>query len=401
MQIQYQESVEMDQHPEYKTGGNRRKQMREKIKLINQGAYGCIYKPGIGCNGKPSVSTHFVTKLQKETPTSGNEIVLGSKITQIPNYSYHFAPVVSTCPVQLSSINSEYLRQCEVAQKDQKNASKSVYMLNRIRYAGTDTLETYISVRTKSTHFLPKFYEMHIYLLVSLQKLASANIVHFDLKENNIIYNPKIHVPIIIDFGLSIGIDSITNIPSNMSKTNISALYQRAFYVYYEKYPPWCLDIVLCSFIVQQHKQPKADGTNITNADSSRWMTAKVDIDKMLQIIEQFFTKNTIIQSIAEFNSSIVSKSKASWRQYIKEICIGKNGRQVVDTLIKSWKSWDNYGLAGIFMFIWMRYKLADFPSQISTEYQNMLIWIVLSIPTTRPDANSSTQELMSIVKRL
>ena len=46
----------------------------------------------------------------------------------------------------------------------------------------------------------------YIYLLNSLEFLNSQNIVHFDLKGDNILYNLTTNNPLIIDFGISIPI---------------------------------------------------------------------------------------------------------------------------------------------------------------------------------------------------
>ena len=44
----------------------------------------------------------------------------------------------------------------------------------------------------------------YIYLLSSLEFLNSQNVVHFDLKGDNILYNLTTNNPLIIDFGISI-----------------------------------------------------------------------------------------------------------------------------------------------------------------------------------------------------
>ena len=37
----------------------------EGTELINQGAYGCIFRPGIECSGKQLTSKKYITKIQK------------------------------------------------------------------------------------------------------------------------------------------------------------------------------------------------------------------------------------------------------------------------------------------------------------------------------------------------
>ena len=49
-------------------------------KLLAQGGFGCIYYPGINCDGK-SIKEEYkiVSKLQKKNYTSDNEIKIGEE----------------------------------------------------------------------------------------------------------------------------------------------------------------------------------------------------------------------------------------------------------------------------------------------------------------------------------
>ena len=47
-----------------------------KIKILSQGSYGCIFRPGIGCDKTP-LSNQYITKLQRKKKTSENETLLG------------------------------------------------------------------------------------------------------------------------------------------------------------------------------------------------------------------------------------------------------------------------------------------------------------------------------------
>ena len=62
--------------------------------------------------------------------------------------------------------------------------------------------------------------------------LLSMNIVHYDLKGNNIMFNEINKLPLILDFGLSIKMDELK--ADNLEKF---------FYIYAPEYTPWCLEI--------------------------------------------------------------------------------------------------------------------------------------------------------------
>ena len=57
-------------------------------KLLSQGAYGCVYYPGIDCNGNEDKKRKYVTKLQKKGYNSDNEINIGLIVRQLKNFFY-------------------------------------------------------------------------------------------------------------------------------------------------------------------------------------------------------------------------------------------------------------------------------------------------------------------------
>ena len=79
------------------------------------------------------------------------------------------------------------------------------------------------------------------YLLTSIQKLHSKNIIHYDLKNDNIIFNNDTNLPLIIDFGLSL----------DMTKLNSKNITDY-FYIYAADYYIWPPEIHLISYLVQK-----------------------------------------------------------------------------------------------------------------------------------------------------
>jgi len=58
-------------------GGTKSKQ--NKIKLLNRGTYGCIFRPALTCKGGID-QENFITKVQKQTSLSDREHTISEKI---------------------------------------------------------------------------------------------------------------------------------------------------------------------------------------------------------------------------------------------------------------------------------------------------------------------------------
>ena len=66
-------------------------------KLIDSGGYGCLYYPGIDCNGK-LIEEPMVSKLVNDY-SAKREINTGKLVKKIKNYKDHFLPVEHYCNV--------------------------------------------------------------------------------------------------------------------------------------------------------------------------------------------------------------------------------------------------------------------------------------------------------------
>jgi len=111
----------------------------DAAELINQGAYGCLYHPGIECNGKTLRDTQYATKLVLHDEVAENEVAVGNIVKEILNYAVNFVPVVETCGVQLGKVkrnNPHALRGCDIVEeeKGKGRSSKGKFMLMKMPY---------------------------------------------------------------------------------------------------------------------------------------------------------------------------------------------------------------------------------------------------------------------------
>jgi serine/threonine protein kinase len=142
--------------------------------------------------------------------------------------------------VQLAVINNQEIRQCDFLQTDEQRNQQ--YETNKIRYVGSNTLVDYFQKNVDRVENVPLFFKRllanYVVLLNSLNKLISLELIHFDLKENNIMCKDTTGRPILIDFGVSVMADQF-------SSENFRL--QDAFFAYAPDYDPWCIDIcILC-----------------------------------------------------------------------------------------------------------------------------------------------------------
>ena len=179
-------------------------------KLLSQGGFGCVYYPGIRCSKAKSDDNmeDYVTKLQRYNFNSKNEADIGLRIAEDIDYKYFFLPVISECPIKLASFskeNEELISKCEVI----KDVDKE-YTLMKIPYANNKPIvdQIFDVVRSKK-HTVMSILESYTHLLKAIEYMVNINIVHFDLKSDNVLYDSDMNHANIIDFGLSIPIDKI------------------------------------------------------------------------------------------------------------------------------------------------------------------------------------------------
>lgn len=143
--------------------------------LFDAGAYGCIYYPGIDCKGK-HIEEDMVSKIVNDKDAQ-HEIAISKLIKKIKNYQNHFLPVETFCNVK----QNLPIVKC--------NAMKNHTKFKILYIPYKETLPT-------TYEFKPLYHT----LLQSIQLLIQHKLVHFDIKQGNIILSDKVYL---IDFNLS------------------------------------------------------------------------------------------------------------------------------------------------------------------------------------------------------
>ena len=276
------------------------------VVLLAQGSFGCIYHPGLTCDHEP-LDAEYVTKIHSsEEKSAENEIAVSKKVQTIPNYELYFSPVLQSCEVNLAKVDKEEVEKCNFIKTDIHKKKPITYTSTKIRFINGDSLLDYVKQHRKysTISFLYKT------LCENVKKLAEKEIVHFDLRENNMIVSKK-GIPIIIDFGISIDFSN-----KDFSKNSL----KNTFYAFTTKYKPWCIEIVLICFIA--HHKP-----------------SQVTSEKIMEIFDEVMELNDFA------NKPYLKEEFPEYSEKFKTEISTKPRQQLLDYLLSTYKRWDLYSV--------------------------------------------------------
>jgi serine/threonine protein kinase len=282
-------------------------------KLLSKGGFGCIFYPGITCKGHTKKDKNVVTKLQRRDFNSDNEILVGNLIKKIKNYKRYFLPVINNCSVNIRNIDSDEVKKCDIISSEKK------FVVMDIPFVKNKNLISLLTERnTTNKQKLAFLLQTYLYLLNSIGLLAENDIIHFDLKLDNILIDYNSHIPYIIDFGISVPIKTISN-------ENIKDY----FYTFAPEYYVWCLDIIFINYILN---------------DAIEYL----DIKSIEYIVDSYIEFNRGLFIFSDEFKNLYRT--ACIKQLSKFIHLDNN--QIIDFYMKFYKTWDNYSLSIIYLKI-------------------------------------------------
>lgn len=339
----------------------------DQISLISQGTYGCVFGKK---DPKKNIMAETITKIQKKEETSENETQIGKKIMMIKNYDEYFAPVLKTENINIAQIDKQEIDKCDFIHDNTDTNTK--YESNEIKYVGEYSLKKYLlKLIVDTTDFLSIFISDHIILLEALEKLIAIGIVHYDLKENNIMIRTADSRPIIIDFGLSID-------------TTISN--EKSFYRYYSNYAPWCIDIVVLSFMV--------------NEKGKDWQEAIITQADITQLITDYFKANYGVTYL------LLPDEQTKWwinLQKYFDAFVNKPWKDLYVELLKYRFTWDNYSLTVIYLFLFEELNLKIYTDEIPAlkKYGELLRNSMMTIPSERILPTNMKNNIIQLFKSI
>jgi serine/threonine protein kinase len=183
--------------------------------VIGQGSYGCVHKPSLTCKDKPKQDyTNKVSKLLDKDSAS-KELAEYEKVTAADKKSKFYLGIPETCDIDTTNkANLSAIRKCNIADSVLHNLDgyTSVIMED-----GGNNLATYRDTMKHwpksemSTEHCEKFLLELLRLFAGLVEFESHDLLHHDVKPQNIVYDEKKTRLNYIDFGLMDNISKFLN----------------------------------------------------------------------------------------------------------------------------------------------------------------------------------------------
>lgn len=327
-------------------------------KLLSQGGFGCVFYPGINCDGSLNKDPMVATKVQKRDFNSQNEAEIGEIISSISGFEMFFLPVVDECAINIRQASNKALRKCEVV-KDLEDE----YVAMDVPYVKQTGLPEMLQTLSSKDMILT-IVESYRYLLMALDKLINANVVHFDLKLENVLFKKDTTNPRIIDFGISIPVEKLDT--NNM---------REFFYVFAPDYYVWCPQICVIGFLLHE-----------TNGDLT-----EEDVEE----IAELHTEGN--RALDAFSAEFKDNFKQLLLMELKGF-VGVKRNKVIKMMLDSHETWDNYSLSVMFLrILTLLFPTDDHKNNLVILFSQILLMNIHPNPSRRLTIQDSQKKFNDI----
>lgn len=295
--------------------------------LIDEGGYGCVFHPAINEKGEDLKTMTLVSKLQKYNTSAINEIEISAIISKIIGYINHFAPVIRYANINVSKIKTDSLKNCSII--SDKKIKKLINL--KMNYVDGGSFLSYLIKNKNNKKILNNMIHCYIHILKGIKLLLENNIIHYDIKGDNILFDEEKEIPIIIDFGLSINVNTLK------SNTLSTGMLKKYFYVYAPDYYIWPLEVHYISYLINVNMLPS---------------------EEELKNIAREVTKNN--KALRNFSPNFISKYEDLCYHQLLEYKKTKNLNDQVIDILNYYEYWDNYGLSVLYLKFLKYFKKED-----------------------------------------
>ena len=308
-------------------------------KMLASGGYGCVFSPAIDCDGNKLTSKKYVSKIQVYNKYAKREILIGKKIQTIRGFTNHFVPIIKHCQVNIGEIKDDEKSKCDIFKKKE---SKKFTTMKMPFINGTDFIDFMIKHKD-SDYIVNKIIFSYNHLLTSVSKLIQNNILHFDLKGTNILYDYDSKLPLLIDFGLS------AIIKDEISDEQIKEI----FYVFGADYYVWPLEVHYMAYIINENNDPN---------DS-----------ELKEIVMEYVDNNKGL--IKNFSPSFLKKFKQTCFDQLKFYNSMESFKEKKNYIMSFWNTFDNYSLSIMYLkFIYFINVNGYIQNKFITDFTELLL---------------------------
>lgn len=193
--------------------------------VVGEGTYGCVHKPSLRCNTRKN----YTNKVSKFMTTKNAETELNEyeKIAKVDKKKIFYLGKPSKCSLKKGPETMDAIQKCKLIDKDFKSLTDYSLLIMEdgginLEQFGEKVAEW--KVTTENTEKIERFWIGAQRILYGLKVFFDNDIVHHDLKPQNIVYNEKQNRLNFIDFGL---MDTKTNIIqlSKNSKNELAGVH--------------------------------------------------------------------------------------------------------------------------------------------------------------------------------
>ena len=338
--------------------------------IIGEGTYGCVHKPSLKCTRKKQKYDNKVSKLMlhKDANEELEENILISKIDKNKNFSLGKP---DKCKPAKTKKNLASINKCE---DFDKNDVKDYSLL--IMTDGGTNLKQF----AKKMHELQKssenqkkmemFWIEALRLFYGLLKFNESDIIHYDIKPQNIVYNSETNRLNFIDFGFMTTKD---NVKSKIKKSD----YRLAIWYWYYPFENMLLNYNEFVDFVNKSLENKK---------------------KLIDSLKERAIKTDETEHFSEFYDYIGDDIKSSNDSKFIELLLKIKMNDYKKLIEKSLDSVDSYGL-GISLYYTLRKTLHLIPDELSDTLKELFENMVTASMYERYEPEELIEKYESILE--
>ena len=179
--------------------------MSDVPQFVNEGTYGCVHRPSLQCDKDYPVINYSdkVSKIlsSKHAKQELNEYAIIKNLDK--KKEFHLGEPIN-CKYANTDVNLEAIKKCDLYKYLKKRKYELIVMED-----GGDNLKDFTTIvnsdkfnKEEKTVIMKKFWREALRLLYGVKQFIKYDMVHYDIKPHNIVYDMKKNRCNFIDFGL-------------------------------------------------------------------------------------------------------------------------------------------------------------------------------------------------------